>query len=120
MTAGYQRQSSVHAGELLQCELATAAREISLYLQHRRAVDERRRVWRSATVAFFASLLVTATLANALSDRAEPRNPLPAAHSTKVGKCRARDGTPAPTRAVWRPDSVYWPLAPALRTQWRT
>jgi hypothetical protein len=120
MTAGYQRQPSVHAGAWLEGELATAAREISLYLQHRRAVDERRRVWRSATVAFFASLLVTATLASALSDRAEPHNPLPARQSTHAGKCRSGDGVPAPTRAVWRPDSVYWPLAPALRTSWRT
>lgn len=120
MTSGYQRQSSVHAGELLQCELAAAAREISLYLQHRRAVDERRRTWRSATIAFFASLLVTATLASALSDRVESRDQVPAAHSTKAGKCRAGDGTPAQTRAVGQPDSVYWSLAPALRTQWRT
>lgn len=120
MTAGYQRQPGVHAGGFLECELATAAREISLYLQYRRAVDERRRAWRSATIAFFASMLVTATLANALSDRVEPRDHKPATQSTKVGKCRAGDGAPAATRAVWRPDSVYWSLAPAPRTQWRT
>lgn len=104
MTAGYQHQPSVHAGGFLECELATAAREISLYLQHRRAVDERRRTWRSATVAFFASMLVTATLASALSDRVEARDQMPATQSTNAGKCRAGDGAPAPMRAVWHSD----------------
>jgi len=58
-----------HGADLaLPRELAVAAREISLYLRHRRAAEERRQSLRITAVLFVVTLIASATVTRALSN----------------------------------------------------